>query len=210
MTTDLMPITRTLKAAREAKGLTQRALAERAGVPQSHISRIESGAVDLQTSSLIQLARALDLELSLVPRQIVPAVDALARGSAAGRKGLEPVLDAYLHNLSLLAERAARRPGGSTPLAAMRREIAALRTQHLDAEASEGLRNIAHKISRVLRRLQDRSKGYPDAPLDEQAHRSLDWLTAQLRKLNDDAMREAAEPRAPRPAYGLDEDDDDV
>jgi transcriptional regulator with XRE-family HTH domain len=208
MTTDLMPIAGTLRGAREAKGLTQRALAERAGVPQSHISRIESGAVDLQTSSLIQLARALDLELSLVPRQIVPAVDALARSSAAGRKGLEPVLDAYLHNLSLLAERAARRPGVEKPLAALRKEIAQARAQALGHEASEDLRSLGHKISRALRRLQNRPKDDPDAPAH--AHFSLDWLTTQLRKLNDDAMREAAEPRAPRPAYNFDEDDDDV
>lgn len=76
---DILPIAERLKAARAAKGLSQRALAEQAGVPQSHISRIESGAVDLQTSSLIQLARALDLEVSLVPRQIMPAVQSLQR-----------------------------------------------------------------------------------------------------------------------------------
>ena len=36
----------TLKAAREKKGLSQRALSAHAGVPQSHISKIESGAVN--------------------------------------------------------------------------------------------------------------------------------------------------------------------
>ena len=41
-------ITETLKAAREAKGLSQRDLSSRAGVPQSHISKIESGVVDLR------------------------------------------------------------------------------------------------------------------------------------------------------------------
>ena len=85
MRDDLKPITATLKAARATKGLSQRALAMRAGVPQSHISRIESGAVDLQTSSLIQLARALDLEVALVPRRMMPAVDALGRETHAPR-----------------------------------------------------------------------------------------------------------------------------
>jgi hypothetical protein len=46
-------------------------------MPQSHISKIESGAVDLQTSSLVQLARALDLELAVVPRTSLPALEAL-------------------------------------------------------------------------------------------------------------------------------------
>ena len=50
-------IARTIKAARETKGLSQRALSEKAGVPQSHISKIESGAVDLRVSSLVELGR---------------------------------------------------------------------------------------------------------------------------------------------------------
>jgi transcriptional regulator with XRE-family HTH domain len=59
-------IARALRAAREAKGLSQRELGRKAGVPQGHISRIESGAVDLRVSSLIELARVLDLELALI------------------------------------------------------------------------------------------------------------------------------------------------
>jgi len=56
-------IIRELKQAREAKGLSQRALSQRTHVPQSHISKIESGGTDIRLSSLIELARALDLEL---------------------------------------------------------------------------------------------------------------------------------------------------
>lgn len=74
-------IATTLKAAREARGLSQRALSKTAGVPQGHISKIENGAVDLRLSSLIALARALDLELTLVPRKAVPAVQAVVRSS---------------------------------------------------------------------------------------------------------------------------------
>lgn len=68
-----------LKAARETKGLTQRALSKLAGVPQAHISKIEANAVDLRLSSLLTLAHALNLELSLVPRKAVPAVQSLTR-----------------------------------------------------------------------------------------------------------------------------------
>jgi len=73
-----------LKAARQAQGLTQRDLSARAGLPQSHISKIESGAVDVKLSSLVELARALDLELVLVPRRLMPAVEALRRTPDAG------------------------------------------------------------------------------------------------------------------------------
>ena len=68
-----------LKQARENRGLSQRELGTRIAVPQSHISKIESGAVDLKTSSLIEFARALDLEVMLVPRSLVPAVEAMSR-----------------------------------------------------------------------------------------------------------------------------------
>jgi len=66
-----------IKAARLKKGLSQRALSEKVGIPQSHISKIEHGEVDLQTSSLIQIARALDLELVLVSKSHIAAVQAL-------------------------------------------------------------------------------------------------------------------------------------
>lgn len=72
-----------LKAARLKKGLSQRELGEMAGMPQSHISKIENGAVDLKTSSLMELARVLDMELMLVPRMLAPTVQGLQRGKLA-------------------------------------------------------------------------------------------------------------------------------
>lgn len=75
-------IVRILKAARKSKGLSQRELGAKSGVPQGHISKIENGAVDLRLSSLVELARVLDLELTLVPRKMVPAVQSIVRTSA--------------------------------------------------------------------------------------------------------------------------------
>src|SRR5262245_18262031 len=72
-----------LKAARETKGLSQRALSERAGVPQGHIAKMQTGAVDLRLSSLLELARVLDLELALVPRKSVPSVNSIVRSAAS-------------------------------------------------------------------------------------------------------------------------------
>lgn len=76
-------IAESLRQAREGKGLSQRELSHISGVPQSHISRIEAGAVDLRLSSLVQLGRALDLELVLLPRHLTPAVESIMRSSAA-------------------------------------------------------------------------------------------------------------------------------
>lgn len=80
-----------LKQARREKGLSQQALSLRVGIPQSHLSKIESSLVDLQTSSLIELSRALDLELMLVPRILMHTVDALKRGMHAKDSETRPM-----------------------------------------------------------------------------------------------------------------------
>ncbi|MBI5121629.1 MAG: helix-turn-helix transcriptional regulator [Rhodospirillales bacterium] len=74
MTYELEDIARSLKAARLAKGLSQRALSAKTGLTQAHISKIENANVDLQLSNLIELARALDIELTLVPVKSIPAL----------------------------------------------------------------------------------------------------------------------------------------
>jgi predicted transcriptional regulator len=57
-----------VRTARHAAGLTQRALAERAGVPQSTVARIESGALDPRTGTVDGLLRAVGYELAPRPR----------------------------------------------------------------------------------------------------------------------------------------------
>lgn len=68
-----------LAAARRRAGLNQAAIARKIGLDQSYVSKVERGAVEPQTSTLMELARTLDLELMLVPRQLVPTVRALQR-----------------------------------------------------------------------------------------------------------------------------------
>lgn len=79
-----------LVAARRGAGLNQKALAAKIGADQSYVSKVERGAVDPQASTLIELARALGLELMLVPRQLVPAVQALQRGIAPDQSASLP------------------------------------------------------------------------------------------------------------------------
>ena len=78
-----LDISTDLRRARESTGISQRELSRLTGVPQGHISKIESGAVDIRVSSLTALARALDLEVTLVPRKAVPAVQSITRQSEA-------------------------------------------------------------------------------------------------------------------------------
>jgi len=53
--------------ARRRAGFTQRGLAERAGVPQSTVARIESGAVDPKVGTLRALLRACEMDLEAMP-----------------------------------------------------------------------------------------------------------------------------------------------
>ncbi len=57
-----------LRNARRRSGLTQRALAARAGVPQSTVGRIEAGALTPRTDTLARLLRASGHELELATR----------------------------------------------------------------------------------------------------------------------------------------------
>jgi len=66
-----------LRIARKKKGFTQSVLAQRIGLPQGHISSIEQGKIDLRVSTLIQMARILDYEVMLVPRQLNSLVKAM-------------------------------------------------------------------------------------------------------------------------------------
>jgi transcriptional regulator with XRE-family HTH domain len=81
-------LTGALKKAREDKKLSQRALSRRVGMTQAQISRIEQSSVDLRTSTLIELARALDLEVVLVPRKYLPAVKALTSPASSNREAV--------------------------------------------------------------------------------------------------------------------------
>jgi transcriptional regulator with XRE-family HTH domain len=57
-----------LRSARRLAGLTQRQLAERAGVPQATVGRIESGQITPRVDTLENLLGAADQELNVVAR----------------------------------------------------------------------------------------------------------------------------------------------
>jgi HTH-type transcriptional regulator/antitoxin HipB len=80
MKSSVQEIAAQIRRAREKRGLTQRALSAKVGIPQSHISKIEQGQVDLQISTLIEIARTLELEVVLVSRSYVSAVEAIQQG----------------------------------------------------------------------------------------------------------------------------------
>ena len=70
---------RELKEARVRRGWSQRELGSRLGLPQMHISGIESGKIVPRYDTLLELVRILDRDLLMVPRAFVPAVQSLIR-----------------------------------------------------------------------------------------------------------------------------------
>ena len=69
-----------LRLLRKRKHMTQAQLAQKIGLPQSHISNIEQGKTDIRVSTFIQLARLLDHEVMLIPRQVITLVESIAEG----------------------------------------------------------------------------------------------------------------------------------
>jgi transcriptional regulator with XRE-family HTH domain len=77
MTYQSEELIREVQGRRIKMAMSQRALAARSGLTQAHISQIETGRLEPGLSSFIQMARALDLEVVLVPKKLLPAVEGL-------------------------------------------------------------------------------------------------------------------------------------
>ena len=68
-----------IRKARTKRGWSQRKLGLQVGLPQPHISAIESGKIVPRFDTLLDMVRVLYLDFLLVPRSLVPAVQSLIR-----------------------------------------------------------------------------------------------------------------------------------
>jgi len=195
-------IARTLKEARENKGLSQRALSKKAGVPQSHISKIESGAVDLRLSSLIELARALDLELALVPRKTVPAVRSIVRSSTASTLPDINTASRAVKELNRLHDTLAtfsKARQATNEFAQLQRQLKDIRHFQIDDSALKTFRDAQKKLELL--------KG------NTQAADAIRELNSQFKNMRNALAHGSSSIRQiepARPAYSLDEDDEDA
>jgi DNA-binding XRE family transcriptional regulator len=64
-----------LQKVRKASGLTHDLLAQRAGVSRMTVQRTEAGKIDPRLSTLLVLARALGMDLMLVPKALRPELE---------------------------------------------------------------------------------------------------------------------------------------
>lgn len=69
-------IAETLRAERAAKGLTQKGLAEQAGIPEQTYIRYEKGTRDIPAVLLVRIADALGVPFSIFARRLQERLDA--------------------------------------------------------------------------------------------------------------------------------------
>ena len=84
-------IRESIKDARGKRGWGQRELGAAVGLPQPHISAIESGEIVPRFDTLLEIVRALDLDLLLVPRSLVPVVQSLIRAQKEPESAERPL-----------------------------------------------------------------------------------------------------------------------
>lgn len=184
-----------LRDARQTLGWSQRELAGRSGLPQSQISKIETGEVDPQVSTLVELARSLDLDVQFVPRGAVGAVETVVRQAKERRDRRD--VDKGLEELSARVGRVVRARPQQREAADLQQALAALRLEAdvLDSETARyGLRE-------ALARLNDLGTDGSDS-IVARAFGDIRRIVDGLRVAHQRA------PARPRPAYSLDDEDD--
>lgn len=193
-----------LRAARLAQGLSQRQLGERIGLPQSNIARLESGGTDPSLSKIIELARALDLDLQLIPRKALPAVKGAMR---ANELAINPD-DATNHAMKSIqnlgeALTSIEQPQFEIP-ESLRKTLADLERLRFDQTQFRALQGAMRPLRRTLDRIQE-TGSFPT----EWARRMRESST-RLRDLRNRITHGVANNESHlKPAFSLEDDDDD-
>jgi transcriptional regulator with XRE-family HTH domain len=65
------------RTARQAAGLSQEQIALRANISRPRYRDIETGAAAARATTLVNVARALGMEMMLIPQAMVPAVQSM-------------------------------------------------------------------------------------------------------------------------------------
>lgn len=183
------------KAAREKQAISQRELSTRSGVPQAQISRFENGTVDIRLSSIVALARALSLEVELVPRSAVHAVETLIRAENATGRSIPRAAATEIRKLTQTLKAAEENSALSVQAG---RLLANLRMLERLQPSPSHLASI-RKFNDLLR-----SAGPSNVDADTFAQHA--GIIGQIRSELAQASAVAARPR---PAYSLDDEDED-
>lgn len=187
---------REMRDRRTDAGVSQRVLAGRSGLSQAHISQIETETLEPGLSSFIDMARALDLEVVLVPKKFLPAVQGVLRQTQA--EPLSPeARDAALREIARGERLVIKQKllyGSSADLDRITDALRFLRQAPL---RKQDFQIVSHAIN-TLKRFQ----------ASPQTKDTVAAIAADLQRLRNRVAHSPSE--APRSAYATDDEDDDA
>ncbi|MDM8085252.1 helix-turn-helix transcriptional regulator [Cellulomonas cellasea] len=182
----IVRIAQRLRESRSALGLTQNELAERLGVTQAYLSRLETGEATLQVRRLVQALSAVGLDLIAIPRTNPAAKEErmrpLALSHRRGKSGIEELAAALTEtDLSRIA---------NSEIAALLR---LLRTLTADPEGLAASSDQYRRLIRHLRRLASSDAAIEVA--DPQLRRVLLAIRAAFPAASDQEAATGSEGR---------------
>jgi transcriptional regulator with XRE-family HTH domain len=174
-------------------GVSQRSLSTRSGLTQAHISQIETGSLEPGLSSFIDMARALDLELVLVPKKLLPAVQGIIRQTPAQQFSPESGAAALseITRGERMVVKQKQLHGSSADLDRIADYLRFLRHAPLRKSDLQIVSNAVKKLRR-----------YQAGP---QSRDIVASIAADLQQLRNRVAHGPSE--APRPAYAIDDDE---
>jgi len=208
--TTTQAIAQTLLAARERKGLSQRALAAKLGVRQSYVSRIETASIDPKASSLTEIARALDLELVLIPRRMLPAVQALQRQDEPNESPkFEDSIRDHLHRIRRQIQTIESLAGDPEALILLDKVVGELLPLRFSGLVGVQTQTLLEQIGNTLKQIRRSARPSVDKQLSREALITIDRLARELRAIRNRLVHQTAEQTSQQvPAYSLDTEDD--
>lgn len=189
-------ITRQIRVAREQRSMSQRELSARAGLTQSHISQIERGIMEPGLASLVDVARALDLEIVLAPKKLMPAIANILDSASFTRDTLTSQQRNLIGRIDRWLVDGRYRFAIASDADSLKDSLALLRHLPLSVDELEKLNDLAM----VLQRWKS----------DPPPAKEVSDFARAVRSLRNAAVHRDRDDAPPRSAYALDEGDDDA
>lgn len=189
-------ITQQIRATREARNMSQRELSARSGLTQSHISQIERGTMEPGLASLVDVARALDLEIVLAPKKLMPAIGNILDSASVMSDTLTSQQRSLVGRINRWLAEGRNRFAIASDADNLKDSLALLRHLPLSADELEKLRDLAMNLQRW--------QSEPPAATQ------LSEFARAIRSLRNAAVHRDRDGAVPRSAYALDEEDDDA
>jgi len=189
-------ITQQIRATREAMKMSQRELSARSGLTQSHISQIERGTMEPGLSSLVDVSRALDLEIVLAPKKLMPAIRNILESASATSDTLTSRQRKLVGHLDRWLVQVRDKFAIASEADTFRDSLALLRHLPLSADELDRLKEATERIDRWQ--------------ADPPSRKELSEFAHAVRQLRNSAVHRNRDDAIPRSAYALEEEDDNA